>query len=119
MIENMVPVLVLGVIGYFVLELVKVVAENRLRHKLVEKGLVDEKARLLLESLPSAQSEGALKWGIVLIGVGLAFLFAFGIQRWVPAAIHEEITAGAVFFMAGLGMIVYYFIASAREKREK
>ncbi len=119
MIENLAPVLILGVIGYFIVELVKVVSENRLRHKLIDKGLVDDQARLLLESRPLAQFDMSLKWGIVLIGVGLAFLFAFGIQRWVPAAIHGEITAGAVFFMAGLGMIVYYFIARGRENKDK
>jgi hypothetical protein len=119
MIESMVPIFVLGVIGYFVLALVKVVSETRLRHKLVDKGLVDEKAKLLLESRPLTQFDTSLKWGIVLIGVGLAFLFAFGIQRWVPSAIHEEITAGAVFFMAGLGMIIYYFIVRGREKKDK
>jgi hypothetical protein len=119
MIENVTPIFILGVIGYFVVELVRVVSENRLRHKLIDKGLVDDKAKLLLESRPLAQFDMSLKWGIVLIGVGLAFLFAFGIQRWVPSAIHEEITTGAVFFMAGLGMIVYYFIARGREKKDQ
>lgn len=118
MIENMVPVFVLGVIGYFILELVKVVAESRLRQKLVDKGMVDEKSKMLLESRLPVQTDGALKWGIVLIGVGLAFMFAYGIHSWVPAAIREEITAGAVFFMAGLGMIVYYFIARKWENKE-
>jgi hypothetical protein len=116
--ENLVPIFVLGVIGYFVLELVRVVSESRLRHKLIDKGMVDEKVKLLLESRPLAQTDGALKWGIVLIGVGLAFMFAYGIHSWVPAAIREEVTAGAVFFMAGLGMIVYYFIARNRENKE-
>ena len=118
MIANLAPVLILGVIGYFALELVKVVAESRLRHKLIEKGLVDEKAKLLLESRLLAPLDGSLKWGIVLIAVGLAFLFAFAIQRWIPEAIHGEITSGVVFFMAGLGMIVYYFLARGREKKE-
>jgi hypothetical protein len=118
MIENLAPVLILGVIGYFALELVKVVSETRLRHKLVEKGLVDEKVKLLLGSRPLAQVDGSLKWGIVLIAVGLAFMFAYGIYRWVPTAIRGEITAGVVFFMAGLGMIVYYFLARGRENKE-
>jgi hypothetical protein len=112
------PVFILGVIGYFILELVKVISENRLRHKLIDKGMVDEKVKLLLESRPLAQFDSSLKWGIVLIAVGLAFLFAYGIYHWVPSVIRDEITAGTVFFMAGLGMVVYYFIARAQEKKE-
>jgi hypothetical protein len=117
MIDDLVVIFILGVIGYFILELVKVVSENRLRNKLIDKGLVDDKAKLLLESRPLPQLDGSLKWGIVLIAVGLAFMFAYGIYRWVPSAIREEITAGAVFFMAGLGMIVYYIIARNRENK--
>ena len=117
--ENLAPVLILSVIGIFTLELVKVVLENRLRQKLIEKGLVDEKAKLLFESRPLAQSLSSLKWGMVLIAMGLAFLITFGLHRWVPADIRGEMTAGAVFFMAGLGMIAYYAIARGREKKDQ
>ncbi len=116
--EEMVPVLVLTVIGYFVLELVKVVSENRIRAKLIEKGMVDEKIKLLFQPRLLNDSASSLKWGLVLIAVGLAFLFAFAIQSWVPAGIRGEITAGAVFSMAGLAMIIYYAIARSQEKKE-
>jgi hypothetical protein len=115
--ENFAPVLVLAVIGYFILELVKVVSENRLRQKLIEKGMVDEKVKLLFQPQMLSNSASALKWGLVLIAVGLAFLFTYGIYSWVPSELREEMTAGAVFFMAGLGMIVYYAIARGQEKR--
>ncbi len=114
---DLVPVLILLVIGYFTLELVKLISENRLRHKLIEKGLVDEKIKLLFQSQPLAQSASALKWGLVLIAVGLALFFTYGINSWVPHEIREEITAGAVFFMAGLGMVIYYVIARGQEKK--
>jgi hypothetical protein len=115
--ENLAPVLILTVIGIFTVELVKVVSENRLRSKLIEKGLVDEKAKLLFEARVPALSASSLKWGLVLIAMGLAFLFSFGIQRWVPVDVRGEMTAGAVFFMAGLGMIVYYAVARRQEKK--
>jgi hypothetical protein len=118
MMEYLAPVFILGVIGYFILELVRVISENRLRHKLIDKGMVDEKVKLLFESRPLARFDSSLKWGIVLIAVGLAFLFAYGIYNWVPSVIRGEITAGAVFFMAGLGMVVYYFIARSQENKE-
>ena len=116
--ENLVPIFVLGIIGYFVLELVKAVSENRLRQKLVDKGLVDEKIKPLFELRPLAQSASALMWGIVLIAVGLAFMFAYVIHSWVPEAIRDEITIGTVFFMAGLGMVIFYAIDRVREKKD-
>ena len=116
--EDMVPVLVLTVIGYFVLELVKAVSENRIRAKLIEKGMVDEKIKLLFAPSQAAESASSLKWGLVLIAVGVAFMFAFAIQSWVPHGIRGEITAGAVFSMAGLAMIIYYAIARSQEKKK-
>jgi hypothetical protein len=116
--EDMVPVLVLTVIGYFLLELVKVVSESRIRSKLIEKGMVDEKIKHLFGPRQLEESASSLKWGLVMIAVGLAFMFAFAIHNWVPAGIRGEITAGAVFTMAGLAMIVYYVIARSREKKE-
>jgi hypothetical protein len=115
--ENLLPIFILLVTGYFTLELVKVISENRLRHKLIDKGLVDEKIKLLFQSQPLAQSASALKWGLVLIAVGLAFFFAYGIQSWFPHEIRDEIMAGMVFFMAGLGMVIYYAIARSQEKK--
>jgi hypothetical protein len=116
--EDMTPVLVLAVIGYFVLELVKTVAENRIRTKLIDKGMVDEKIKLLFQPQLLSNSASALKWGLVMIAVGLAFIFTFAIHSWVPADIRGEITAGAVFSMAGLAMIIYYVIARRQEKQD-
>lgn len=116
--DNLAPIFILGVIGYFVLQLVKVVSENRIRTKLIDKGLVDEKIRLLFQPELLTNSASALKWGLVMIAVGLAFMFTFAIHSWVPVDIRGEITAGAVFSMAGLAMIIYYAIARAKEKKE-
>ena len=47
-----------------------------------------------------------MKWGLVLIGIGLALF----IGQLFPYDIKEEITIGGMFFLAGVGFLIYYFI---------
>jgi hypothetical protein len=55
----------------------------------------------------------ALKWGIVLIGIGLAFL----IGQLVPSDVSGEVTIGSMFILAGLALLVYYVIAKSMVNR--
>jgi hypothetical protein len=111
------PVLVLAVIGYFTLELVRTVADNRLRSKLIEKGMTDENAKALFAARPMGEVGSSLKWGMVSIGVGAAFLI--GRMPWVPDGSRDEITAGIMFLLAGLGLILYYFIAGVSARNQQ
>lgn len=94
--------------------LVKILIDARTRHKLIDKGMVDEKLKYLYPYQMSA-APAALKWGMVLIGVGLAILLG----QIVPHRISEEITFACMFLFAGLGMIIYYFIAKSMTEKSK
>jgi hypothetical protein len=48
----------------------------------------------------------SLKWGIVLIAIGSAFLIG---QTFDPR-ISESITVGGMFLLGGIGFLVYYFL---------
>ena len=66
--------------------LVKILIDARTRHKLIDKGMVDEKLKYLYPHQMGA-APAALKWGMVLIGLGLAILLG----QIVPHRISEEI----------------------------
>ncbi len=107
--EEFTPVLILVVIFYFVVELVRTVADNKLRAKLIDKGMVDENVQKLFAARPMGDAGSSLKWGMVAVGVGTAFLV--GMTPWVSREFRDEVTMGTMFLLAGLGLILYYFIA--------
>ena len=94
-------VIVFFTIGF----VVKLFLDYSMRKKLIEKGLVDKNVKYLFRyGGPAASS---LKWGMVLIGVGVAIM----IGQFVPYRWSEEITVSGIFILAGLALVVYYAIA--------
>ena len=92
---------------FFVYALVKLTSDNKIRHKLIDKGMVDENVKFLYTQQADMRVPNALKWGLVLIGIGAAVL----IGQMVPSRMSGEVTVGSIFLMAGLGLMLYYFIA--------
>lgn len=86
--------------------LVKILSDNHIRRRLIDAGLVDEKVKFLYTDRFDARVPSALKWGIVCIAIGAAFL----IGQLVPMAMEGEITAGLIFLFAGAGLLAYYLL---------
>ncbi len=87
--------------------IVKVLSDNHLRKMLIERGELNENARFVLAKYPADQAITSIKWGIVLVGLGTALLF----RAFYPEVISDEGTAGLMLLLAGVGLLVYYFIA--------
>ena len=109
------PIIVVAIIFASILLFTKILSDNRIRNKLIEKGLVDENVKYLYSNRFEGSIPSSLKWGIVLTGIGLAFL----IGQLVPVDIKEEMTISAMFLLAGLGLIVYYLIGKNMSDRNK
>jgi len=109
------PVLITGIVFISILLLIKYILDSRIKSKLIEKGLVDENVKYLYGNRLEGNVPAALKWGIVLIGIGLAFM----IGQLVPGEMQEEITISAMFLLAGLGLISYYFIGKKISRQEE
>ena len=102
------------VFGAFVL-MFKIVADYLTRKRLIEKGLVDEKVKYLYRGSAEAQALSNLKWGIVLIGIGLAAVLSY----WFPDSVSEEGTIGLMFIFGGVGFLAYYFMAPRMIKKNR
>lgn len=111
MMNDFVPMTIFFVIAY----VVKIISDNKIRKLAIEKGMVSEDMKFLYSDQYEGKVPASLKWGFVLIGIGLALF----IGQMAPSAITEEITVGGMFFFAGVGLVIYYFVANRIYKKAK
>ena len=111
MMEDIVPLTLFIVIAV----IIKILSDNRIRRLAIEKGVVNEDMKFLYYDRFEGKVPSSLKWGFVLIGIGLALF----IGQFVPYDMTEEITIGGMFFLAGVGLVVYYFVANRIYQKAK
>jgi len=104
-------------IAFFILIafIFKIIVDHKTRSKLIEKGMLDENVKYLYADRAENQILSSLKWGMILIGIGLAIF----VGQIVPEDLAEEVTIGGMFIFAGLGLLLYYFIAYKVKSRFK
>jgi len=95
--------------------IIKLLSDNKTRRKLIEKGLVDEKVKYLFMDKPKDYVSSSLKWGMVLIAIGLAVF----VGQMAPKELVEEVTIGAMFVLGGLALVIYYAIASKKMNEQE
>ena len=75
-------IIIVGTVFIALAYIVRTIAENRIRHKLIDKGMVDDNVKYLYTSKLSYNVPSSLKWGMVLIAVGVFNLFAVELVKW-------------------------------------
>lgn len=88
--------------------IIKFTLDHRMRQKLIDKGMVDEKVKYLYQENGAARALSSLKWALVLIGLGAAIVAG----QLAPGHMMEEVTFGGMFLFAGVGLLVYYLVAA-------
>ena len=89
---------------------IKTIFDYRTRKHLIDKGLVNKNVKFL-QGFESGYLS-SLKWGLVLLGIGGALI----ITKLADYDFEDEATFGAMFLAAGVGLVVYYFIALFQAK---
>jgi hypothetical protein len=98
----LIPITLFAIVGY----IIKVISDNRLRQKLIDKGEIDENIKFLYSARTEQKGLSSLKWAFVLIGLGLALF----IGQIFHTYFTDEMTVGMMFLLAGIGFLIYYFI---------
>jgi hypothetical protein len=106
-------ILIPAIVFFSIVAVVKIVADARTRNRLIEKGSADSKLQNLLGTSAELHALSSLKWGMVLVGIGLAAL----ISRLFPYYLSDEVAFGLIFLFAGIGFLVYFPIAEWRMKK--
>lgn len=106
----------MGPIGFFIVVaiIVQIIFDYKLKVRLIEKGLVDEKVKFLYQKHSGQPVPSSLKWGMVLFGIGIAIIAG----RFVPYDIADEVTIAGMFIMAGLALLIYALIVYRVERRQ-
>ena len=108
-------VLIPAVVFFSIVAIVKIVSDAKTRNRLIEKGTVDEETRNMLGATTELAALSSLKWGMILVGIGLAAL----ISQLFPYYISDEIAFGLIFIFAGLAFLIYYPLAERRIRKNK
>ncbi|WP_324671085.1 hypothetical protein [Hymenobacter sp. GOD-10R] len=101
LLRSTVALLVLGILVGFILRLLKLVLEHRLKMRVVDMGTPDT---IVAQLLPTQQASRAavLKWVFLLTASGLGLTIAYYQQPWgVPSII-------ILLFSLALGFLGYY-----------
>jgi hypothetical protein len=101
--------LIVGIIFFSMVAVVKIISDTVTRRKLIDKGLADERIGQVF-GVSEIATLANLKWGMVLVGVGLA---AF-ISQYLPYYLEEEGAIGLMLIFAGIAFLIYFPIAQRR-----
>ena len=87
---------------------IKIVVEAHLRKKMVENHTSEDLVKQMLIADEQARRLSALKWGLVLTTVGVAF----GLVSALHLDSNNPGSFGLLIGAAGVGMLAYHFIAN-------
>jgi len=115
--DNLMVVFNVFIVFGSILMVIKIISENRLRQRLIEKGQVDENSKLLISKPASEWLTGlnAVKWGMVLIGIGLAVIGG----RFFDYQYQDEISWGLALIFSGVAFLIYYSMYKKAESENK
>jgi len=113
--DFLVPIAIVGITFLSIVAIVAsaVLTRHRERTMMIQKGLSPEEIKAIYagDSSP-ANPLRPLKWGLVLIAIGLAIILGL----WLEAAYNVEggIYPALIALFGGLGLVVYHVIARKR-----
>ncbi|MBC8278310.1 MAG: hypothetical protein H8E46_08770 [FCB group bacterium] len=97
-------ILIVAIIFGSIVYLLKTLSDNRIKRIALEKDQVNDNVKNLFQTKSNGGVNSAMKWGMVLIGIGLALL----IGEFFAYDISEGGVVGLTFLFAGGALLLYY-----------
>ncbi len=95
--------------------IVKISLDFKIKKELIEKGKLDDSVKHLYADLPGLGVPTSLKWGMVLVALGVGALIGLS----APEESQAELTISSMLILSGLALVIYYFIAARMMKKSK
>lgn len=89
---------------YFVITIVRLILDSRLKYKMIEKGVSDKVVEQILQPKQTDAKTQALKWFLVLAGIGLGIGLASTTR---PFGIHSIAIITVCLALSFLGYFAY------------
>ncbi len=93
-----------------IVAIIKIVVDSRLRRRLAETHASEDLIRAMLLADEQSRNLGALKWGMVLTLVGLAF----GVIDGLNLRSDDPGSFGLLIGAAGVGMLGFHVLSSRK-----
>lgn len=110
--DLLLPLIVLGIICGSIITLYRISTDTRLKKKLIDKGVDPKLVQSILLSRTKNSGLEPLKWGMVMIGGGIAL----GLGAIIP---NDQLTAALMLVFAGMGFVFYYQISLKHTNKDK
>ena len=104
--NNLNNIIMPSIVFYAIVTVIKIIVDSRLKHKLIDKGMVDETAKVVFEPVKQFSPLSSVKWGLLLVSVGAALMMI----QILPRLFSDEGAVGLLFIAAGAALFVNYFI---------
>ena len=92
------------ILVYFVITIVRLILDSRLKYKMIEKGVSDKVVEQILQPKQTDAKTQALKWFLVLTGIGLGIGLASATR---PFGIHSIAIITVCLALSFLGYFAY------------
>ncbi|MCF8377998.1 MAG: hypothetical protein K9H49_00385 [Bacteroidales bacterium] len=116
------PVFALAIIFLAIYQVIKVISEHLLKRRLIRDNLIDKAE--VLSHFNSKNDEGnsypTLKWGLVAMFAGIAFILIEILQQTTTLNLSMEnsyLPIGIILVFVSLAFLLYFFIAKKRENK--
>ncbi|WP_165372216.1 hypothetical protein [Emticicia agri] len=106
-------IFVVGLCMWFLLAVMKRIMDNRLKNKIVDKGVPDSIISSVLKTNPKEDLNSNVKWCAILMGLGVALT---AIHYTQPLGIHS--LAIMAFCVAGSFLGYFFFLKQSANKPE-
>ena len=103
----------LGLSMWFILAIMKRIMDNRLKNKIMDKGVPDSIVASIFRTNPKEDLNLNVKWFAILAGLGIALT---AIHYTMPLGIHS--LAIMAFCIAGSFLGYFFFLKQSEDKSE-